>query len=496
MQDLPCVHTNNYACGFNCRSLWLRERHRANPKVLNEIFPSWAYSGSRSIFDESGDEESRLGQITKRRRCGKLTFVEGSFRPLILLDDDTDGYEVIPRPLLRAGKIKSNPIILDDEILSPSAAATASSHVVGSRDVTESLSETMTNASVLHSENYGQHASEPTPYSNLQFSMGCEDDWTKNPTQWGLTHQDGLVKNRSISLPAVVRPCMDGTPLNSWSYAKIFSPLFDKAKLQASDSDFSRVGSERVPRDTIPIEDRKRLFIYTPTSAMMTAMRRYVSLTYALLDEFREPEDCWLHPYPPSPKRNGRARGVIHNEYKWTDPLGSHTLAVNFGVTALIVESSLTEEQKEGYINDKWHLSHLCGNWTCCNWRHLTVEAGSINISRNACFMLPETCRDHAPPCMKTRKRRLSATNMTSRETCCNSDSEGRRRRKECGGSSQPIFGLSSCCEPRSTDSMDTSKEVHEVLRMPEDPKAEGSDVDGKQSDRSSGEDAAPSIYI
>ena len=376
------------------------------------------------MFDGDDHEKSRPGQIMTRRRCGELTFVEGSFRPLIILDDDTDGYEVISRPLLRAGKVKGNPIILDDEIPSPPAAATAPSHGVDTLDVKESLSETMTDANLLHPESYMQPPSDSTPYSTLQSSISWEDDWIESPTQWGLTQRDGPVKYRSTSLPPAVRPCMGGIPLTSWSSTKITSPLFDEVTLQASDDYLCKTGPQQVPRDEMPIKDRKRFFIYTPTPAMIIAMKRYVSLTYALLDEFREPEDCWLHPYPPSPKRNGRARGTITNEYKWTDPLGSHTLTVNFGIAALFVESSLTDEQKEGYVNEKWHLSHLCGNWTCCNWKHLTVEPGSINISRNACFMLPETCRNHSPPCMKTRKRRLSAANGTGKEDYCNLDLE------------------------------------------------------------------------
>lgn len=69
----------------------------------------------------------------------------------------------------------------------------------------------------------------------------------------------------------------------------------------------------------------------------------------------------------------------------------------------------------EGYVNKSWHLSHLCSNWTCCNWRHMTVESGRINRSRNQCFRNATQC-PHNPQCMKDRKRRLLITPVISNQ--------------------------------------------------------------------------------
>ena len=66
----------------------------------------------------------------------------------------------------------------------------------------------------------------------------------------------------------------------------------------------------------------------------------------------------------------------------------------------------MTEGQRLGYINEAWHLSHLCGNWTCCNWKHFTVEPGVVNVGRNSCFMYAGGC-NHEPRCMKHLKRLL-----------------------------------------------------------------------------------------
>lgn len=110
-----------------------------------------------------------------------------------------------------------------------------------------------------------------------------------------------------------------------------------------------------------------------------------------------------LHPNPGGLLRSGNYNQVIACRYQWKDATGLHFIRVNFGIVALIINSHLTTAQKEGFIQDAWHLSHLCGNWICCNWRHHTVEPGPVNIGRNACFNSSEPCR-HNPPCLKHKK--------------------------------------------------------------------------------------------
>ena len=498
MQELPCVHTKSYACSFNCNS-WSQNSHQEYTEFLAETLPSWTYSASRSVLSEESDgERSAFGKSIKRRRCGRLTFLDGSFRPLIVLDDDDDDDDdnaVIPRPLLRAGRDIGNPIILDDELPGPLAALDTPSSAIDTRDVKEPLNETLADVSLSLSESYLQPSSEPTPYSIPQTSVGWHDDWAKTQTRCGMGQEGCLIKNRSISLPPTLRPIMESDFLASWSSTKAISRLYNPLPSQVSDSCLSKKGSRKTPRNVMSIKDRKRFFIHTPTPSMITAMRRDVSLTYALLDGFREPEDCWLHPYPPPPKHNGRARGTITFKYHWRDALGAHSLAVNLGIVVLLVESSLTEAQKEGYVNDKWHLSHLCGNWTCCNWRHLTVEAGSINISRNACFMLSETCLNHTPLCMKSRKRQLSSANHTSKEDCCNSDSEHGYGVKTVVDYSSFLLTSPCAINHNDKDNIETSKEVHKGFAITGGNGSEDSGVDGTHSDQNGREDVAPIIY-
>ena len=149
--------------------------------------------------------------------------------------------------------------------------------------------------------------------------------------------------------------------------------------------------------------------MYSPNDRMKKRMEKYLHGVYKLFDEVRGQDDCWLHPTPPLARGDGRASGTIPCKFVWTDTTGRHCLRVNVGIVALIVERRITQKQIDGYVNESWHLSHLCGNWTCCNWRHMTVERGQTNISRNKCFPNAGPC-SHDPACMKDRKRRFLVT--------------------------------------------------------------------------------------
>lgn len=193
------------------------------------------------------------------------------------------------------------------------------------------------------------------------------------------------------------------------------SPKLAKASTQSSSASANVAfpseitkKSKVVQTDTLNVSDRKRHFMYTPTDVMKDKMKNYVRDVCELFDGMGS-DDCWLHPSPPPDRRNGRPTGTIQCRFLWKDSSGNHRLMVNVGFVLLIVQSQLSEEQKQGYVSESWHLSHLCGNWTCCNWRHMTVESGRINNSRNQCFPIHGYCW-HKPPCMKRRKRRFLVT--------------------------------------------------------------------------------------
>lgn len=181
---------------------------------------------------------------------------------------------------------------------------------------------------------------------------------------------------------------------------------------ESLESPCPKAPTKKASKDTLAIVLRKLFFVVTPTEQMETSMRAYVSKTNSPFLHLPS-WDCWLHPFPPQPSRHtGRSPGVISCHFSWKDTTDIyHSIGVNYGVVALLVKSRLTWTQKVGFIYNSWHLSHLCGNWTCCNWRHFTVEPGPINISRNACLLssglrTPKSdgkCK-HQPPCMRKKK--------------------------------------------------------------------------------------------
>ena len=243
--------------------------------------------------------------------------------------------------------------------------------------------------------------------------------------------------------------------------------------------------SKAAQNSAVNVLDRKQYFMYTPGDAIKEKMKKYIHDVYRLFDRMHSDGDCWLHPSPPA-LSNGRPMGRIQCVFVWTDSSGSHRLTVNVGLVALIVEGQLAEEQMRGYVNESWHLSHLCGNWTCCNWRHMTVECGRINVSRNQCFRSAGHC-SHQPPCMKHRKRRFPVTVDISNhiKSAIKSVSSNRTATKgyqssdstaagwNCGicGKDTFCFGSERIC--RSLTSITKSQEALEKLELRTRPKDE-----------------------
>ena len=158
---------------------------------------------------------------------------------------------------------------------------------------------------------------------------------------------------------------------------------------------------------SMTIVERKRFFLYTPTEDIQAASKKSFSNVYQVLDMSGSNEECRLHPTPPYSNR--KPAQTIFFTFDWKAEYRSHQLYVEWGIIALLVREELTAAQMDGFVNKSWRLSHLCGNWTCCNWRHFTVESGHDIQSRNACFKSPEECT-HNAPCLKEKKRQLLVT--------------------------------------------------------------------------------------
>lgn len=130
----------------------------------------------------------------------------------------------------------------------------------------------------------------------------------------------------------------------------------------------------------------------------------WIEDVFALLPPDRTNDECWLHP---SPKPGWVNRGITSRSFAVRVFQRAHSHTLCFGVVALQLQNKPSGWQRQGYIEQGCHLSHLCGNWTCCNPGHLTVEPGRLNLSRNRCFPHVRSPCDHTPICLKDKKRRL-----------------------------------------------------------------------------------------
>lgn len=170
----------------------------------------------------------------------------------------------------------------------------------------------------------------------------------------------------------------------------------------------SSVVGEKAPLNKLTCRERKRIATSPNRPPSLTkAMKQWITKTHNLLDPFREDDDCWFHPSPPPARltKSGILQpcGKLQKRFTWQDHRGKHSIVLNYGIVSKIINFKLTKQQKDGFINKQWHLSHLCGNWTCLNPTHTTVEPGKTNISRNNCFSHRSGCL-HEPKCLKEKK--------------------------------------------------------------------------------------------
>ncbi|KAH6665477.1 hypothetical protein B0J14DRAFT_569080 [Halenospora varia] len=165
------------------------------------------------------------------------------------------------------------------------------------------------------------------------------------------------------------------------------------------------------PHNTIPVSERKSLIVSSSRPSKVTKdMHQWYSKTSWLLDPFLDNSECWFHPSPPPARLTAsgliRPCGNISKRFRWNGDGKTHSLVLNYGIVVKLLYNTMTKQQQDGFIYRQWHLSHLCGNWTCLNPRHTTVEPGAVNLSRNNCFSHRAGCL-HKPACLKELKMPL-----------------------------------------------------------------------------------------
>ncbi|KAF1983872.1 hypothetical protein K402DRAFT_456338 [Aulographum hederae CBS 113979] len=150
------------------------------------------------------------------------------------------------------------------------------------------------------------------------------------------------------------------------------------------------------------LEDVKRYILYqTPPNSKQNMQNFVDRITGRLLPPNNDPADCHFYSGAKEISEIGHARISSRVGFKYQGR--KRGLTLQFGTMALLLQDRLTDELKEAYINNG-HLSHLCGNWSCCNLNHLTIEPGPVNFSRNKCFPKHGELCVHQPPCMRDKK--------------------------------------------------------------------------------------------
>ncbi|KAF2679489.1 hypothetical protein K458DRAFT_393900 [Lentithecium fluviatile CBS 122367] len=168
-----------------------------------------------------------------------------------------------------------------------------------------------------------------------------------------------------------------------------------------ADQDTSRLEEQQEWNVKIPVEIRKRLFYEVYWKDKIPALERILQKYYSTLRLDRDSDECWLYCGHRLPKPPGRALGIgatfRHNGK-------SERLTINIAFVSMLLKNMLSADQIEGIVTESWHASHLCGNWTCLNERHVVPESGRVNARRNACFADKEGPCSHTPACQKHLK--------------------------------------------------------------------------------------------
>ncbi|OCL06364.1 hypothetical protein AOQ84DRAFT_365885 [Glonium stellatum] len=151
------------------------------------------------------------------------------------------------------------------------------------------------------------------------------------------------------------------------------------------------------------LQDRKRYALYEFLPTRIHILRKWMKYYLDAIPKDKKKNDCWIY----SSARLPSSRNSICYASSYRYKNKSRRFSFHYGFIALLVKGQLTDEEKEGIIEEGWHASHLCGNWPCCNPRHIQPEPGNINQDRKTCFRTRRSCQ-HYRPCMTSLQKESS----------------------------------------------------------------------------------------
>ena len=216
-------------------------------------------------------EEDSSSSTTAKRRCGRLTLLLGTFRPLIVLDDEGGAADcpVVPRPLLR-GRSTHRAVLIEDDSASkstgPSVTPDAVERILAPRIVSGATTEFV-----------GQNHKK-----NLEAARcGIIGDYNSKTAN---QNTDRLLAAEFLSLESPLSPYVWSELIGEQDESNIRWLLEQKHD--------TAVAVPKVPKNNLSVKDQKRFFIEMPTTALAGAMAKWVSSIYKILDLWRSDEEC------------------------------------------------------------------------------------------------------------------------------------------------------------------------------------------------------------
>jgi hypothetical protein len=142
---------------------------------------------------------------------------------------------------------------------------------------------------------------------------------------------------------------------------------------------------------------KKKAFYETFGPSEIPFLRRKIAKWLQDNPQTKGKDECWLYI---GPITKGKRTLSVHFYFSEEQYPGiKYSLSVNVAFVSMLVDGYMTEDFKKGIIEHSWHASHMCGNWTCTNPRHIIAEPGSINSTRNPCFHGTKHICPHIPAC-------------------------------------------------------------------------------------------------
>ncbi|KAF2105116.1 hypothetical protein NA57DRAFT_51895 [Rhizodiscina lignyota] len=183
-------------------------------------------------------------------------------------------------------------------------------------------------------------------------------------------------RSNSVLYPAVILHERMATGISSYQ---------SKESLYAKSPTEPSAQSIRPLDPKLSLYERKSIVLVEKPADARAWMQKYLDRQSIHLkkDPLYPNSRCWIH----QGAQRYMDRRNIHATVRFKRNGKIQTVSMHCGIIALCMRNELTKDMIDGLLKQpSWHLSHLCGNWACCNPRHMTIEPARDNQRRKMCF--------------------------------------------------------------------------------------------------------------